>query len=99
MTQALLVALLGAVGAAGVLAALWQAARAACVEARAEATALRAELAASSTATRVSEDERARLEAAIALLRSELSILERELIANQDPAAVRERLRRLFGAA
>lgn len=99
MTYAFLIALgVGGLGI-GLFAALWQAARAAYVQERAEGDKVRAELAAASTATRVSEAERARLEGVIALLKSEVSQLERELIANQDPAAVRERLRRLFGSS
>lgn len=99
MTYAFLIALgVGGLGI-GLFAALWQAARAAYVQERAESEKLRGSLSAATTATRVSETERARLEAVIAGHKAEIARLEGDLDACQDPAVVRERLRRLLGSA
>lgn len=104
MTYAFLIAL--AVGglASGILAALWQAARLACVEERAahekEATQLRAELAAAKAASQLLEarvvNDAARLEAALAAKKREIAELEADLYACNSPGLVRERLRRML---
>jgi hypothetical protein len=83
----------------GVLAALWQGAKAALIKARADLATQVAATTAADKAAELSEaartDERARMDAVVTSLNKEIADLEANL--PRDPAAVRNRLNELLG--
>jgi len=95
-------ALLVVMAASGLLAAFWQAARAALVKERGEHQKTKGDLTAVSKALEISEaarkDETARLEAVIAAKKTEIATLEADTYACNSPALVRERLRSLLSS-
>ena len=96
-----LLALVATTLGGGILGMLWKGAQVAADRSEAAATSLRTELTAARAALSISETahagDAARLMAVVSQLRAEVASLEASLPA--DPAAVRDRLRVLLGAA